>query len=138
MNTYYIDDPNFLNSNLYRDFIQTNSSGGTLRIRAYAASQAIPISGLKVVISTNYENNNIIFFEGYTNESGIIEKINLPAPELDQNNLDVPNYTVYEIKATYIPDNVNLLYKVNLYEDVSVIQNINIIPKSNFTILGDF
>ena len=138
MNTYYVSDPNFLNSTLYREFIENNSSGGTLRIRAYAASQAIPIGGLKIVISTNYKNNIIVFYEGYTNESGVIEKINLPTPELDQNNLDVPNYTTYEIKATYIPDNINSIYKVNMYEDIVVIQNINIVPNSGFTnVVGD-
>ena len=126
MNTYNVNDKEFLNSNLYKEFIENNPSRGSLRIRAYAASGAIPISGLKVQISTNYLDNKIIFFEGYTDESGVIERVSLPTPELDSNNLDVPNKTVYEVLSTY--QNMNQLYEVNMYEGVCVIQNINVVP----------
>lgn len=128
MNTYNINDVNFINSEAYQNFIKNNPGYGNLRIRAYAASQAIPISGLKIVVSTTIGNDNVIFFEGYTNESGIIEKIPLPAPRLQTSNLDAPNTTTYYITATYIPDNLNIFYKVNMYENVCVVQNINIVP----------
>ena len=128
MNTYNVNDVNFLNSKIYQDFIGQNPSQGSLRIRAYAASQAIPISGLKVVISTDFLDNKIIFFEGTTNESGIIDGIKLPAPRLNTNNLDAPSKTTYDIVATYVPDNVELLFKVNMFEDICVVQNINIVP----------
>ena len=39
------------------NFIKINSSTGGLRVREYAASQAVPISGLKVVVTTTIENN---------------------------------------------------------------------------------
>lgn len=129
MNTYTINDENFINSSIYREFLKNNPSRGYLNIRAYAASQAVPISGLKVVISTNIDNNKVIFFEGSTNSSGIIGGIALPAPTLNTDNLDAPSRTQYQIEATYIPDNLTRLYTVNMYENVSVIQNINIVPE---------
>lgn len=129
MNTYNVNDQNFINSEIYQKFLSENTSRGYLNIRAYAANQAIPISGLRVVVSTIIDNNKVIFFEGSTNSSGIIGGISLPAPKLDPNNLDAPNKTTYEIQATYTPDNITQIYKVNMYENVSVIQNINIVPE---------
>lgn len=131
MNTYNFNDENFKNTATYKNFVGANPSQGFLKIRAYAASQAIPISGLKVVVSKNIDNNNVIFFEGTTNESGVIERITLPAPRLDPNNLDAPNSTTYEITATYAPDNVSTIYRVNMYENIYVIQTINIVPDLN-------
>ncbi len=136
MNTYNINDENFKKTETYKDYIEKNPSQGYLRIRAYAASQAIPIRGLKVVVSKNIDNNEVVFFEGYTNESGIIDKIILPAPKLTSNNLDVPNKTSYVIRTTYEPDNINSIYNVNIYENLIVVQNINIVPNMQFEI-GD-
>ena len=136
MNTYNVNDNNFINSDLYKKFISENPSRGSLRIRAYTASGAIPVKGLKIIVSTEYDNNNIIFFEGTTNESGLIEKISLPAPKLIADNLDVPRKTTYNILATYEPEDLNKVYKVNMYEDICVVQNINVAPKT--LDVGDF
>ncbi|MBR1376914.1 MAG: hypothetical protein IJ565_03775 [Bacilli bacterium] len=130
MNTYNINDQNFINSSLYKEFITENPSNGYLRIRAYAANQAIPMSNVKIVISTEYKNNNIIFFEGYTDSSGVIEKVSLPTPALDQNDLDIPSSTTYDVNVTYAPDNIDQVYKVNMYEDICVVQNISIVPNT--------
>ena len=127
MYTYNVLDKDFMNSSLYKEFINNNSSRGSLRIRAYAASEAVPISNVKVTVSTIYENNKIIFFEGYTDSSGLIAKISLPAPSLNMNNLDIPNKRVYEVNAMY--QNINNTYEVNIYENICVLQNINIIPE---------
>lgn len=131
MNTYNINDESLINSKFYQDFLSNNPSRGYLNIRAYAASQAIPISGLRILVSTNIDNNKVIFFEGSTNSSGIIGGIALPAPKLNPNDLEAPNKTEYEIQATYAPDNLSKTYKVNMYENVSVIQNISIVPDTN-------
>ena len=136
MNTYDMNDVDFVNSDTFQKFMEQNPGRGFLKIRAYAASGAVPISGLKVVVSTNIDGNNFVFFEGYTNESGIIDNISLPTPKLDPNNLDVPKRVVYDIRATYIPDNINLLYRVNMYENIFVIQNINIVPELNLRMGG--
>ena len=130
MNTYNINDEEYKKNESYQEFMKNNPSQGYLKIRAYAASGAIPIEGLKVVVSTTIDNDKVIFFEGYTNESGVIEKITLPAPKLNVSNLTIPITTVYDVAATYVPDNLNLLYKVNMYENIYVVQNINIVPSS--------
>lgn len=132
MNTFNIYDQNFVNSEVYQNFLKDNPSNGYLRIRAFAANQAIPISGMNITISKIIDNNNVIFFEGATNTSGLIERITLPTPKLDPNNLDAPTSTTYDITATYNQD--NKVYKVNMYENVYVVQDINIVP--NFNMMG--
>ena len=131
MNTYNINDENFKNTDVYRSFINDNPVNGYLKIRAYSASGAIPVRGLKITVSTEYEGNTIIFYDGFTDTSGVIEKITLPAPRLNSDNMDIPSRTTYDINATYPPNLVDLKYQVNIYEDVFVIQNINIVPGSN-------
>ena len=128
MNIYNINDKNYINSNSYKEFMKNNMATGNLRVRAYMASEAIPVSGLKVVVSTVIDDNDVIFYEGYTDESGLTPKISLPVPKLSSDNLAIPEKTVYEIHTTYIPSNLNGVYKVNMYENICVVQNINIIP----------
>ena len=129
MNTYNINDISFMNTDAYKAFMNSNPSRGNLRIRAYAASGAIPISDLKVVVRTKINNDNVIFYEGVTNESGIIDKISLPAPKLNPDNLDKPETTTYEVVATYVPNETTGVYRVNIYENVCVVQTISIVPE---------
>lgn len=131
MNTYNINNPNFINSDIYKEFLKRNPKKGYLKIRAYLANEAISVAGLDIVVSTLFDGNKIILFEGKTDESGIIEKIELPAPAINPNNLDVPYYTTYTIEATYPNSNINKTYKVNIYDNIYVVQNITATPKMN-------
>ena len=75
MNTYYFNDDTFKTTDLYKKYLVNNPATGYLKIRASSASEAIPISNLKIVVSKKIDTSKIIFYEGVTNESGIIEKI---------------------------------------------------------------
>lgn len=134
MNTVNFDDPNFIATNTYKDFVNQNSSYGYLNIRAYAASNAIPISGLKVIVSKILNNERIVFFSGTTDESGIIESITLPTPLVSSNDEVIPSSQDYDIEATY--ENQRLLYKITMYSNISVNQNINVVP--NMRLDGSF
>jgi len=131
MNTYNFDDPIFRESQLYQNFISENPSSGYLRIRAYAASQAIPISGLRIIVSKTVDDNKIIFFNGVTNNSGVIERITLPTPRIGDDNQMIPKNITYNIEAIYEPDNIQRVYYVNMYENVYAVQNINVVPSIN-------
>ena len=128
--TYNINDKEFLNSELYKSFINFNSGIGFLKIRAYAASQAVPISGLSVVISKDIGGNKVIFFEGVTNDSGVIEKISLPAPKINLDNTVTPIINTYDIDTSY--EGEKRLYKVNVYDGIYVVQNINVTPNISY------
>ena len=131
--TYNINDSEFIKSELYKSFINANPGVGFLKIRAYAASQAIPISGLSVIISKDIGNNKVIFFEGVTNDSGVIEKIALPVPRINNDNMIVPVITTYDINTTY--EGEAKLYKVNVYDNIYVVQNINVTPNISYGVM---
>ena len=130
MNTYNVSDINFVNSDLYQNYIKENPGEGYLKIRASAASGAIPISGLRVVVSKIIENSNVIFFDGVTDNSGVIERIVLPTPRLGDSDLVTPSGVVYNISTMYEPDDLMGNYQVEMYEGVFVVQNIGIVPKT--------
>lgn len=134
MNTYNFTDENFKKTESYQNFIKTNQSEGYLKIRAYTASQAIPIANLRVVVSKNIDNNKIIFFDGVTNSSGVIERIVLPSPKQNSNDLVTPSSITYDIAATYEPSNISNNYKINIYENIYVVQTINIVPTLNASV----
>ena len=138
MNIYKISDVNFVNSELYQNYLMKNPSVGYLKIRASAANSAVPISGLKVIVSKIIDNNMVIFYEGSTNDSGIIEKISLPVPKIVSDDLIAPVGMEYDINTNYEVDNIIGNYKVNVYENIYVVQNINIVPKSKEGVLNGY
>lgn len=131
--TYNVNDSNFVNSELYRSFINENPGLGFLKIRAYAASQAVPISGLSVVVSRDIGGNKVIFFEGVTNDSGVIERITLPAPRMSSDNMLAPIITTYNVDTFY--EGESRLYKVNIYDNIYVVQNINVTPNISYGVM---
>ena len=125
MNSVNFNDPQFINSQSYQNFIKQNPGKGYLNIRAYAANSAIPISGLQITVSKTIDNLKVIFFEGATDNSGIISQIALPAPLLNTNNMEIPASTEYDIVAT--KETQKLFFKISMYSDIQVIQNINLV-----------
>lgn len=122
----------FMKTKSYEDFIKNNPGKGNLKIRAYAASEALPVSGLNIVISSTIDNQKVIFFEGKTDTSGMLNTISLPAPKLNLNNLDVPITTKYEIEAFFENQSNKRIYYVNMYDGICVVQNINYTPGGDY------
>ena len=109
----------FKKSSEYIDFIRENSGIGMLKIRAYAASEALPVSGLNIVVSSVVSGQNIIFYTGVTDSSGVIPTIELPCPKL-LSNLEIPKTIKYDIEV-----NNKSMFSVNMYDGICVVQNIN-------------
>ena len=128
---YNINDESFKNSLVYKDFLLANPSIGHLKIRAYTANEAIPIKGIKITVIKKIEGADIVFFDGTTDDSGVIENIPLPAPKLS-NTLNTPNSTSYTVIASY--KNKTLEYNVKMYENIYAVQTINIVPSPS---IGD-
>ncbi len=117
----------FTNTTTYKKFMEDNPGKGTLMIRASAAKEAIPIPNLKITVSKIIENYNVIFYEGETDNSGMINNLSLPAPEANTNDLIIPKSTTYIITAKN--NNQEQTYTINMYNNICVVQNINIIPQ---------
>lgn len=136
MNRVYFDDDSFKNTKAYQDFIKENPSSACLNIRASSANFAVPIDNVKIIVSKIIDNYNVIFYEGVTDESGMINLITLPTPSLNSNDLVVPSSTSYIVEAIYDKDNINRKYTVLMYPGICVVQNINLIP--TLKVSGDY
>ena len=128
MNKVYFNDNNFKNSEIYKNFIKVNPSNGCLNIRASSANYAVPIDNVKIIVSKIIDNYNIIFYEGLTDESGMINQIILPTPNINSNDLIIPQSISYTLEAIYEKDNISRKYTVLMYSGICVVQNINLIP----------
>jgi len=125
MNNVKITDSDFMNTSVYKKFMQENTGTGNLHIKVSFANQALPISNLKVVVSKEIENYNVIFHEGVTNSSGLVGKLPLPTPPKNTDNMIAPSTIVYKITTNY--NDKEYAYNVNMYDGICVVQNINIV-----------
>lgn len=127
-----VNDVDKLKNNAeYNQFLRDNPSTGTLKVRTTSASSALPVSGVDIIVSKEIGENTIIFFEGKTDDSGMINNIKLPTPIKVSSDLEVPKFSTYKLEAKYSPDNFNKIYSISLCCSISVIQYINITPLVN-------
>ncbi len=117
----------------YQQFIDRNNKQGELKIQAFSAQQAIPVSGVNVKISKKFSDQEKVFFEGTTDDSGIIDGIFLPAPdkELSEHPENSAPYATYNITASHPIYGVELTGNVQVFGDTKAIQPIRVIPTTN-------
>lgn len=114
--------------NVYNEFLKDNPGRGTLKIRVTSASEALPVSGVNVVVSKEIGNDTYIFYEGQTDSSGMINNIKLPTPVRITSNLEVPNFTSYKVRVEYLKDKFDKTYEISLCCGSGLIQYVNITP----------
>ncbi len=117
--------------NVYNEFLKDNPGRGTLKIRVTSASEALPVSGVNVVVSKDIGDNTYIFYEGQTDSSGMINNIKLPTPVRITSNLEVPNFTTYKVRVKYSKDKFDKTYEISLCCGSGLIQYVNITPNVN-------
>ena len=117
--------------NVYNEFLNNNPGRGTLKIRVTSASEALPVSGVNVVVSKEIGNDTYIFYEGQTDSSGMINNIKLPTPVRITSNLEVPNFTSYKVRVEYSKDKFDKTYEISLCCGSGLIQYVNITPNVN-------
>lgn len=127
MNTLTYDE--FMKTEAYPSFIKENSEMGILKIMVFTAHQGMPIENAEVAIIKNIDKDRILFFKGYTNSSGIIDNINLPAPPSGYNSQteEVNAYTTYDLYVTH-PEYEPFQHIIAMFGDLKVIQYARLIP----------
>ena len=116
----------------YDEFQSENSSFGYLKIRTTSLFSAVPISNVFVTVYKIIENKKVVFFQGETDDSGVIESISLPAPKSMQfGSLEMPDYSIYQIDASKENFERVLGYSVGIYSDIKVLQEIFMNPIVN-------
>jgi len=116
------------NDAAYQKFISDSPGIGYLKIRASSANEAIPVEGLRIIVSKNIGSNKVIFFEGKTDYSGMINNIVLPAPKPIDNDEIPPTFNSYDVEA--INNDIDNNYNISVCCGFTVIQYINVIPST--------
>lgn len=128
--TYNISETDKLNNNQdFQNFLNNNPSTGTLKVRVSSINKALPVENVNITVSKVIGNDTIIFFNGKTDESGMVMNIKLPTPIGNPNDEVAPEFTTYQLHAVYEPENFDKIYDIALCCGISVIQNINITPE---------
>ena len=86
----------FQKTDAYPAFAKQNSDVGYLKVQAFMADQAIPIPDVEILITKEIGDDVVIFFRGYTDSSGIIDNITLPAPA-DTYNVSTETFSEFEV-----------------------------------------
>lgn len=115
----------------YQRFVTDNPSTGTLKVEAFTAYGAIPIPDVEILVTKDFGNNRVIFFRGYTDSSGMISNIELPAPAgtFNPTTFETPAYTLYDLAAISEGYESIKRYNIGIFGDVSTIQYVKMIPK---------
>lgn len=127
MELFYTDKL-LLNDVDYQEFLKNSPGTGYLKIRATSANEAVPVANLNIKVSKEIGNNKVIFYEGKTDYSGMINNIVLPAPMSITNDLEIPKFNTYKIEA--YDDNIKQEYNISICCSFTVIQYINVTPNN--------
>ena len=108
-----------------------NSDYGTLQIRAYRASEALPIHNAVVKIVGAGEYNTEIMISKLTDHDGLTEEIALPTPNISLSLSPSPPsvpYSVFDIdvvKEGYYPKKI---FNVPIFAGAKAVLPIEMIP----------
>ena len=126
-----IDDKQLESDVSFKRYLEDNPGTGYLKVRASSANEAMPVEGVEVIVSKKIGDNTIVFYDGKTDASGMINGIKLPTPKRINNNLEAPNFSTYNLRAVYPNDSYDQSYEISLCCSITIVQYINITPKVN-------
>ena len=114
----------------YEEFLNQNPAKGTLKIQAFTARQALPVPGGHVIVSKRLGDENHVFFEGTTDESGLIDDITLPAPMRGSSEkpFQPHPFALYDIQAEHPSYRQQDLKYGAIFEGIKSIQPIDLMP----------
>lgn len=119
----------FKGTDLYDSFIKENSSSGNLKVQVFTAYGAIPVDNTNIVVYKDIEEYRVIFFQGFSDSSGIVDNINLPAPAMVQSNEDTPTYAIYNMNASNEKYETLKNYTIGMLGGINVIQYVKMLPE---------
>lgn len=107
------------------------SGSGKLIVNVTSVRGLYPVVGAHITVLTGDEANPKAIAEGNTDKSGKSPVFVLPAP--DENLSEAPNpperpYAYYNIKTTADGFTENINYNVQIFDNVTSLQNVNLIP----------
>lgn len=106
----------------YEEFLESNPAIGYLKIQASRAHGAIPMRGVRIFIIQYFKDLRVLFFDGETDEDGIINEIALPAPPRSNSMSPASSgmgavYQVYASHDHFEPAH----YQIGIFDDITAI-----------------
>ncbi len=109
----------------YDEFMDKNKGRGFLKIQVYMARGILPVQDTLIRVSKMIGEEKIIFFEGVTNESGMVNSITLPTILHEEKNPRMTNYIVEAIHRNYIQKHPRV---ASIYDQIKSILTIEMVP----------
>lgn len=116
----------------YEEFEAANTGGGTLSFMVFTASDALPVEGAAVTVSTRIDGEQHVMFKAVTNQSGETPTENLPAPskELSQDfDNEIQPFSLYDATVSRDGFTKVILRDIPVFDGVRSIQRVAMIPK---------
>lgn len=117
----------------YDDFIANNQSEGILRVQVFAANGSFPVPNATVRVYVALDDGEREVFSGVTDVDGIVDGIELPAPDssisFDENSTVAP-YAVYKLRVDRVGYTPALFEGIPVFDSVKSIQPVGLVPLS--------
>ena len=115
----------------YAAFMEGNPKNGSLKVQIYTAQGAYPVPNAQVTVSKSFVDGIQVFYKGVSDEDGIVEIDNLPAPDkkasLDEYDT-LPTYSNYDIEILH-PDYAPVRYhNVQVFDGNKSVQPVEMVP----------
>lgn len=118
----------------YEEFEAKNTGGGSLLFMVFTASEALPVAGAAVVVSTRIDGAQHEMFSAVTNQSGETPAATLPAPSKslsqDEDN-EVQPFSLYDATVSKEGYTKVILRDIPVFDGVRSIQRVAMIPAEN-------
>ncbi len=115
----------------YTQFLSQNPYRGYLKVQAFRGEQAFPVPDVQIRVTRDFLDGERTFFEGITDQNGIIDGITLPAPSAE--NSLTPNgpvnTAVYTLTAQH-PNYRTVRIPFAIYEGITAIQPLQLLLES--------
>ncbi len=112
----------------YAAFMEGNPKNGSLKVQIYTAQGAYPVPNAQVTVSKSFVDGIQVFYKGVSDEDGIVEIDNLPAPDkkasLDEYDTlpTYPNYDIEILHPEYAPvryHKISISFLMHLFKKIS-------------------
>ena len=109
------------------EFLSENPEHGILRIQAFRGDQAIPLPNVHITVYKELDGQTHTFFEGDTDESGLIDGIRLPAPARSGSTHPGASdpYATYRLAAEH-PQFQPLNTTVDIFQNIKTVQPVQL------------
>lgn len=118
---------------IWRFFVMLDDFG-SISVRAYTASGALPVADATVIISGAEESNRDVIYALTTDNDGTTQQIKLPAPSVvfsESPGATEAPYAIYDVEISadgYFPKRIN---SVPIFPGIYSLQPIAMIPQGN-------